>query len=112
MTEEEAKKKWCPFVNAHGDSFMRAVNPDSNELGAFQHTCCIASACMAWRQDRSVPDTATLFASAPAPGPNWVMDGEPWDADPNKHLPGTALLRRWKRVGAPEGFCGLAGEPR
>ncbi len=45
MTEEEAKKKWCPMVR-HGDS---ARNRTYNEGAMLQAFACIASDCMMWR---------------------------------------------------------------
>lgn len=47
-TEDEAKTRWCPLANAHGDSMLRGV--DRNSQMNWQHTLCIASACMAWRK--------------------------------------------------------------
>jgi hypothetical protein len=47
MTEEEAKKKWCPMVR-HGDS---ARNRTYNEGAMLQAFACIASDCMMWRED-------------------------------------------------------------
>lgn len=47
MTEEEAKKKWCPMVRA-GHVAGMAVNTEPN--GDFvEATRCIASDCMMWR---------------------------------------------------------------
>lgn len=42
MTEDEAKQKWCPFVQAVGE-FGSYTN-----RGDFKKTC-LASGCMAWR---------------------------------------------------------------
>ena len=50
MTEEEAKTKWCPFANAHGDSMVRGISPSRMD-GVWNHTLCIGSACMAWRRE-------------------------------------------------------------
>lgn len=46
VTEEEARKKWCPFARPRGDGTNRNtvfadIVPDQTE--------CIASQCMAWR---------------------------------------------------------------
>lgn len=49
MTEDEAKTKWCPLANAHGDSMLRGTEPSGKLVRDWQHTLCIGSACMAWR---------------------------------------------------------------
>lgn len=59
VTEEEAKKKWCPFVRHEGDkggSWNRTVSAMKRIFGWDggnpypEETCnCIASECMAWR---------------------------------------------------------------
>lgn len=49
LTEEEAKTKWCPFARfafPNGSSANRDDHPRCQE-----HTRCIASACMAWRNE-------------------------------------------------------------
>ncbi len=46
LTEEEAKKKWCPmfrFMTDHG-TYMTNRQP-----GFFDEPFCIASACMVWQ---------------------------------------------------------------
>lgn len=81
LTEEQAKTKWCPFVNHHNALFQ----PCGNSMAGTFHNrgeepffYCIGSACMAWRE--------TL------------------GCDPNDHSPlGSKIV-----VG---GFCGLAGKP-
>ena len=42
MTEDEAKSKWCPFINA------RAVG-EYGERSSPASQGCIGAACMAWR---------------------------------------------------------------
>jgi hypothetical protein len=81
LTEDEARRRWCPFarslamlrsapvaVNRHGDSLVP---------GSY----CIGSACMAWRTAET----------------------------PELTLADDAFLKRSKRRVANTGFCGLAG---
>lgn len=49
MTEEEAKKKWCPEVR-FGDT---ARNRNYNEGAMLQAFACIASDCMKWPECKS-----------------------------------------------------------
>lgn len=53
MTEEEAKKKWCPFARSIGWEMFRdgeqAVTMNRMPDGAAHTGClCLGSACMAW----------------------------------------------------------------
>ena len=52
MTEEEAKKKWCPMVRT-GLTMGMAVNHHIDMMpggqGVHDETRCIASDCMMWR---------------------------------------------------------------
>lgn len=66
MTEDAAKKKWCPLANAHGDSALRHVSPSRLD-GVWQHTLCIGAQCMAWRvarPDLQKPDMGEIGAGA------------------------------------------------
>lgn len=45
LTEDEARKKWCPFVRALNSSMPAAYNRRNNDTAG---SLCIASACMAW----------------------------------------------------------------
>jgi hypothetical protein len=62
MTEDEAKKKWCPMAHVsaipHGDKISLFSNRDislfvpPNSLDPLTNiTSCIASDCMMWRED-------------------------------------------------------------
>ena len=89
LTEEEAKKKWCPmshvsaFPHKTGDKVSLFSNRDISLLvpgnsfdPATDITKCIASACMAWRREK---DT--------------------YGDDYGKDIP------------ADRGFCGIGGKP-
>jgi len=69
MTEDEAKTKWCPFArvghSASGlGSMNRIVNDDASDA-AKAATLCQASACMAWRRQRSEMDNDGYVNEAP-----------------------------------------------
>jgi len=49
MTESEAKKRWCPFVRMHSPG-SGACNRET-QTPDMQYYKCIASGCMAWRDD-------------------------------------------------------------
>ncbi len=54
MTEDEAKKKWCPFsrqvavVSREVGASVATANRDSGEHYGVQNVNCIGSQCMAW----------------------------------------------------------------
>lgn len=62
MTEDEAKRKWCPFArvpmsyldNSPAPAVNRAYSGNSADAGSL----CIASACMAWRVQRDIATNA------------------------------------------------------
>lgn len=64
MTEQEAKKKWCPFAIAHRAGISGGGNRVQYEGGDWEiarGTTCIASGCMAWRsQYEWNPDASTI----------------------------------------------------
>lgn len=50
MTEDEAKKRWCPYASARVVSWQKESNETVNAVwGNPQDIRCIASDCMAWR---------------------------------------------------------------
>jgi len=84
MTEEEAKTKWCPMTR-------KAIYSDPT--GGFDtiyngavYGNCIASACMAWREERLFTRDNIKLTIHP--------DGNVTDNGP-----------------PPTGYCGLAGRP-
>lgn len=52
-TEEEASKKWCPFVRHADDPAGTTNRPWKVDDSINKEWCCIGSRCMAWRWDRS-----------------------------------------------------------
>jgi len=64
MTEEEAKKRWCPFARViSGDDPERAPNgpynrdhwiTDEGVEDTIHRSTCIASDCMAWRVEKYI----------------------------------------------------------
>jgi len=55
MTEDEARKLWCPFARAidhHGDVTDGVAGVNRDDDGHPDEACrCLASGCMAWRSD-------------------------------------------------------------
>lgn len=113
LTEEEARKKWCPFardiLSAGGNRAAyggAGAEPDSEECHeeyeaemADQYPC-LASACMAWRR---VPIDD-------------MRERELWSKSQNKRVSSaTGDDGEWRLVNPDEpapparGFCGLAG---
>lgn len=88
MTEEEAKKCWCPFAR-------QPIPQDCGWLGAYNRTetgetgtgcMCLGSQCMMWRT-LSDPDTWHETKKCNDKGEYIVTENEPF------------------------GYCGLAGKP-
>ena len=51
MTEDEAKKKWCPFVRVGGfGGGNRDWQTDILNSNMAHKVCCIASDCMMWEE--------------------------------------------------------------
>ncbi len=114
MTEDEAKKKWCPFVrlvvaDATGaDPSSVAANRvgvrGTREVKLPDAACCIASACMAWRWSETKRSAAFLEA---------VQAHMAASAKPNFN---TSVQAVYAETGGKfersEGYCGLAGAPQ
>lgn len=92
MTEDEAKKKWCPMARLQ------------NGVGSYNRLLpqgfgCVASACMMWRVDNRL-QVESRKKGDPAPeGGGWTLDN-----------PG-ASFEQFSRI-TPSGRCGLAGDPK
>ena len=103
MTEEEARKKWCPASFAIPE--QRSPSGDAGREGG--PWMCVASKCMAWRWDPNSPERQ--FTIGPASdihhlGAGWFGAGDQKDVPPG-HL-------RYSRDNPDRrGYCGLAGAP-
>lgn len=81
MTEEEAKRKWCPFVKVFvRDDELWSNRPDN---GFTSDSYCVGAECMAWRL--------------------WPTEMEVTDAQGK-------IVKREGRLYS-RGYCGLAGKP-
>jgi hypothetical protein len=115
MTEDEAQKKWCPFVRHNGEdggTFNRGMGPDNatndgRTNGAWMCNC-IASQCMAWRWLPLMADDAFKNAFIKAAK-------DIGDTSENKHKAAKHVTENRAAYGLPvvpfDGFCGLAGRP-
>ena len=98
LTEEEAKKKWCPQAReearsevqtSHGGAHvgpttrisMTAINRRREKMGPNYLTRCIASECMMWRMSPKIGELQAIDESL--------------DCKPRPD----------------EGYCGLGGKP-
>lgn len=91
MTEEEARKKWCPFARTGAftdQDQMMAVTVNRDPRDEVMDGCrCIASECMAWRWHGYAGEEIAL------------------DRDhPFRKFPRDEHDQRY-------GYCGLAGRP-
>lgn len=108
MTEDEARKKWCPVS---GGAPPQLVVLTSN---------CIASGCMAWR---TLPPTATDFGArirAFIQAEQYVSAIKEWRAEYGSTLKEgkdaideiRAGTRPFPAGGSAQGYCGMVGVPR
>jgi len=103
MTEDEAKKKWCPHVRLTAtDAEWNDNRPAENGRGLSMQ--CLGSDCMAWRwfsYDNDRRYIAACYSCVREQGINYVDAANYVDANR-------------KKFGLPikpfHGYCGLAGE--
>ena len=98
MTEDEAKKKWCPQVREIGDD---PVAYNRNYVGKPVGRC-VASECMAWRWSEAKRTVAFLEA---------VQAHMRTQTKPNFNTAVQAVVYadRAGEFARTEGYCGLAG---
>jgi hypothetical protein len=102
MTEDEAKTKWCPFarepLTAYDGSIpigSSVVNRTRNGTAPFA-SLCLASECMAWRDNKHNRSTTWEGKGVIPPlGATILSDGS-WKID----------------IASVGGHCGLAGAPQ
>ena len=87
MTEDDARKKWCPHVRlACGDGWTGSSNSDPQAPGNKGPLyCCIASDCMMWVATDNECEPQQHFGNATVPDP-----------EPKCY---------------PAGYCGLTNKP-
>lgn len=49
LTEEEAKKRWCPLSRQIAITQQNAITPAFNRIPQGDIPACIATSCMSWR---------------------------------------------------------------
>lgn len=103
LTEEEAKTKWCPKYQASAaegaDNRPLGKGPDGRlDINTMHRdSCCIASACMAWRQSGG-----QKYEIGAAEIDVWTKAG--WLVAGIKDGNATVIM-------PIRGYCGLAGKP-
>lgn len=87
MTEEEAKKKWCPMTRFHrgydGDVYTNKISGSAKEDDC---TLCVASDCMLWQEEKVIKGFKPIY-------------------DSNENLCG------YNAETEVIGYCGLGGKP-
>lgn len=104
MTEDEAKKKWCPFVRIQkiDDTYLRNNRADLLKLGESKNrdaAACVASSCAAWRSIDKTKCSAILRNKSSG------LDGRVIPPEKTGYHSSEDLEY------ISEGYCGLAGEP-
>lgn len=94
MTEDEARKKWCPHVR----------HPQFGNTQDLQGTRCIASECMAWRSKEERSDYPVDVSPSE---PGWEKCGHPFQDSYEDGTPSYSKQTYIRRLG----YCGLAGAP-
>lgn len=92
MTEDEARKRWCPFARVEAaTSAINRLDRAATDRVVWHFACaCIASDCMAWRW------------TSP---PHWrVKRAEGITVAVDKNTPDAYQTRG-------NGYCGIAGKP-
>ena len=109
MTEDEARKKWCPHTRQAAPVDSEASGTAGNRYGmeTLEGAKCIASECMAWRSagERRVREIERRTAEPGSKRP----DGEGWGFEYGEAFDDGGNWVRHET--APVGFCGLAGSP-
>ncbi|MDR3439848.1 hypothetical protein [Telmatospirillum sp.] len=96
MTEEEARKKWCPHVRFAATADESNAANRWNDANGNPPSCrCLASECMSWRWLWLDPN-----------GPNVRLP-----EDCAAATTGEVHKRITNETYEPAGFCGLAGRP-
>jgi hypothetical protein len=113
MTEDEAKKKWCPLAKPTV-SLEHIILPTGRKLEQREdgkilvEDHCIGSACMAWRWNPLMADDQFKNAIIKAAA-------EIEDKSENKMKATKHVMANRSKYGLPtepfDGYCGLSGKP-
>jgi hypothetical protein len=109
VTEEEAKKKWCPF--AKPDLYKSRAGMSRNvNSEPLKGTSCIGSACMAWRSTgRERGPIVERVKAEPGSSQPFGENGSYEVIEPGNPAKGGNWVRH--EPGLEHGYCGLAGQP-
>lgn len=107
VSEDEAKKLWCPFLPAR--PIWTGGNAPSDECPRQ----CLASACMMWQEAR-LPGKGYFVTKDDDEGKPVPPAQEPlgrWEFQPDPYA--GAGRSGWRDINTPMGgFCGLVGNHR